>query len=59
MSDEVTARVAADEIELTQLEKEDEALSEPEAEEEQQKLTSDEDLPDLNIMKYSYLNITM
>ena len=57
MSDEVAARVAADEIELTQLEKEDETLSEPEAEEEQQKLTSDENLPDLNIIKYFYLNM--
>ena len=57
MFDEMTARVAADEIELTQLEKKNKALSEFKAEEEQQKLTLNENLPDLNIMKYFYLNM--
>ena len=57
MFDEMIARVVVDEIELTQFEKENEALFESEAEEEQQKLTSNENLSDLNIMKYFYLNM--
>ena len=57
MFDEMIARVVVDEIKLTQLEKKNETLSESEAKEEQQKLTSDENLPNLNIMKYSYLNM--
>ena len=55
--DEVIARIAADEIELTQFKKKDEALSESEAKKEQQKLTSNKNLSDLNIMKYFYLNM--
>ena len=58
MFDEMIARVVVDEIELTQLEKKNETFSEFEAKEEQQKLTSNENLPDLNIMKYFYLNMT-
>ena len=58
MFDEMIARVVVDEIELTQFKKKDEALFEFEAKEEQQKLTSNENLPDLNIMKYFYLNMT-
>ena len=51
------ARVVIDEIELTQFEKKDETFSEFEAKKEQQKLTSNKNLPDLNIMKYFYLNM--
>ena len=51
------ARVVVDEIKLTQFKKENETLSEFEAKEEQQKLTSNKNLSDLNIMKYFYLNM--
>ena len=57
MFNEMIARIVADEIELTQLKKKDEALSEFKAKEEQQKLILNENLPDLNIMKYFYLNM--
>ena len=57
MFDEMIARVVVDEIELTQLKKKDEAFFEFEAKEEQQKLTSNKNLFDLNIMKYFYLNM--
>ena len=65
MFDEMAARVAADEIELAQLEKEDEAEAEAEAEaetekqkeHEEQELDSNEELPALNIMNYSYLSM--
>ena len=58
MSDEMIARVVVDEIKLTQFKKKNEALFESEAKEKQQKLISNEDLSDLNIMKYFYLNMT-
>ena len=58
MFDEMIARVVVDEIELTQFEKENETFVEFETKKEQQKLTSNENLSDLNIMKYFYLNMT-
>ena len=57
MFDEMIAQVVVNEIKLMQFEKEDEAFFKFKAKEEQQKLTSNEDLPDLNIMKYFYLNM--
>ena len=57
MFNEMIARVVVDEIELTQFKKKDETLFESEAKKEQQKLTSNENLSDLNIMKYFYLNM--
>ena len=57
MFDEMIARVVADEIKLTQLKKKNEALFKSEAKEEQQKLISNENLSNLNIMKYFYLNM--
>ena len=57
MFDEMIARVVVDEIKLTQLEKENETFFEFKTKEEQQKLISNENLPDLNIMKYFYLNM--
>ena len=55
--DEMIARVVVNEIELTQLKKENETFFEFETKEKQQKLISNENLLNLNIMKYFYLNM--
>ena len=57
MFDEIIARIVVDKIKLTQFKKENETFFEFEAKKEQQKLISNENLFDLNIMKYFYLNM--
>ena len=57
MFNKIIVQVVVDEIELTQLEKKNEIFFKFETKEKQQKLTLNENLPDLNIIKYFYLNM--
>ena len=61
MTEKLTARVTADEMKLAELEKNTakflKQMKKQEEEEGKEELNSDEDLPDLNIIKYFYLNM--
>ena len=57
MIEKLTARVIADEMKFAKLEKNTAKLSEQMKKQKKEELNSDENLPDLNIMKYFYLNM--